>query len=142
MNEDFIGGFHPALQAPPPPPPKDKFRLPSFGLPFPEPDRLHRSSTLSEVQIPQLPPTPSTPDLTQMSAVERSKMLKTARMNPHLQFMCGPLLRFDNITDNRGMWRGHVMVVSACPAPSFPRQASNLRFQPPTPAPSMSQIHM
>jgi hypothetical protein len=141
MNEEFIGGFHPSLlhQSPPPPPPKDKFRIPGFGLPFPEPERYQRSNTVEE---PRPPPTPSTPDLTRMTAVERSKMLKTARMNPHLQFMCGPLLRFDNITDGRRVWRGHVMVVSTCLfcLPDAPSEHAAL--QPLTLAPYMIRIHM
>jgi len=33
-------------------------------------------------------------------------------MNPYLQFMCGPLLRYDT-TDADGVWRGAAMVVTA-----------------------------
>ncbi|KAG8739041.1 hypothetical protein FRC10_006236 [Ceratobasidium sp. 414] len=46
------------------------------------------------------------------SAVERSEQLNTApRMRPHLQFMCGPLLRYDTV--ERGVWYGAAMIVTA-----------------------------
>lgn len=32
-------------------------------------------------------------------------------MHPNLQFMCGPLLRYDTV-DERGVWRGAAMIVS------------------------------
>ncbi|KAG8745089.1 hypothetical protein FRC12_014663, partial [Ceratobasidium sp. 428] len=48
-----------------------------------------------------------------LSAVERSEQLNAApRMRPHLQFMCGPLLRYDTV-DHRGVWYGAVMIVTA-----------------------------
>ncbi len=34
--------------------------------------------------------------ITQMSAVDRSNYLRAVRMSPYLQFMVGPLLRYDN----------------------------------------------
>jgi hypothetical protein len=47
------------------------------------------------------------------SAVERSEMLNAPpRMSPHLQFMCGPLLRYDTV-DSQGIWYGAAMVVTA-----------------------------
>ena len=46
-----------------------------------------------------------------MSAVERSKHLRVARMSPYLQFMVGPLLRYDTV-DEQGVWRGAAMIVS------------------------------
>ena len=46
-----------------------------------------------------------------MNAVERSKQLRVARMSPYLQFMAGPLLRYDTV-DERGVWRGAAMIVS------------------------------
>ncbi|ETW85467.1 hypothetical protein HETIRDRAFT_32709 [Heterobasidion irregulare TC 32-1] len=33
-------------------------------------------------------------------------------MNPHLQFMCGPLLRYDTV-DERGVWLGAALIVTA-----------------------------
>jgi hypothetical protein len=46
-----------------------------------------------------------------MGAVERTQALKVARMTPHLQFMCGPLLRYDTVDANK-FWRGFVLIVS------------------------------
>lgn len=51
--------------------------------------------------------------ITSMSAVDRSNYLRAVRMNPYLQFMVGPLLRYDTV-DEHGMWRGSCLVVSAC----------------------------
>lgn len=34
-------------------------------------------------------------------------------MDPYLQLMCGPLLRYDTI-DEHGVWHGAVLVVSKC----------------------------
>ena len=49
--------------------------------------------------------------LAHLSAVARSQNLRVARMNPHLQFMAGPLLRYDTV-DQNGVWHGAAMVVS------------------------------
>ncbi|KAJ2936438.1 hypothetical protein H1R20_g654, partial [Candolleomyces eurysporus] len=54
----------------------------------------------------------STKELTKMTAVERSRILRVARMQPHLQFMCGPLLRFDTI-DEHGIWHGAALIITA-----------------------------
>ncbi|KAF8652731.1 hypothetical protein AX16_004230 [Volvariella volvacea WC 439] len=57
------------------------------------------------------PPVPQ-PDWTQFSAAERSQKLRIARMEPPLQFMCGPLLRYDTV-DHSGIWRGAALIVTA-----------------------------
>lgn len=51
--------------------------------------------------------------LSQLSAPERSKALNFRKtvMQPYLQFMCGPLLRYDTI-DEHGMWHGAALIVS------------------------------
>lgn len=92
MNENFIGGFAYPPHTPPPPavPPKD------YGFPQPH-------MTQSTITIPQL---------TKMSAIERSKTLRVARMEPHLQFICGPLLRYDSV-DEHGIWHGAALIVTA-----------------------------
>lgn len=47
-----------------------------------------------------------------LSAVERTRVLpKPAQMSPHLQFMCGPLLRYDTVVGN--IWYGAAMIVTA-----------------------------
>lgn len=50
--------------------------------------------------------------LVHLSAVERSQLLRVARMEPHLQFMCGPLLKYDTI-DSQGTWHGAALIVTA-----------------------------
>jgi len=67
MDEQFIGGFHPGLPAPSPVPPE-----------LPPKDRP--SGYGGSIQ-----PTLSNAQLTKLSAVERSRFLQVARMNPHLQ---------------------------------------------------------
>jgi hypothetical protein len=99
MDESSIGGFRRELSSvsiPPPPPPKDVYSTitPSDG-----------SSVWSS-------------RLSGMTAVERSKALRTARMDPHLQFMVGPLLRYDTI-DQQGYWNGSVLIVSTSSIPRF-----------------------
>ncbi|KAK7014992.1 C-CAP/cofactor C-like domain-containing protein [Favolaschia claudopus] len=108
MDESFIGGFHPHIRPSesfarsrpatpttpgPPPPPKDAqyARGYQFGS-------VTRDSVTSS-------------NLTAMSAVERSQFLRVPRMEPHLQFMVGPLLRYDTVVD--GVWYGAVMIVTA-----------------------------
>ena len=51
--------------------------------------------------------------LSKLSPVERSQTLhhRKRTMHPYLQFMCGPLLRYDTI-DADGVWRGAAMIVS------------------------------
>jgi hypothetical protein len=50
-----------------------------------------------------------------MSAAERSNSLnlgkRRRRMEPYLQFMCGPLLRYDTVVEH-DVWRGAAMIVS------------------------------
>ncbi|TFK42983.1 hypothetical protein BDQ12DRAFT_677131 [Crucibulum laeve] len=100
MDESFIGGFHnmpPPSPGPPALPPKD----------FPYP-RHHNGSYFA----PQTQSTVTITQLAGMSAVERSQTLRVARMEPHLQFMCGPLLKYDTV-DEQGIWHGAVLVVTA-----------------------------
>lgn len=96
MQEEFIGGFHPSPgvgNMAPPVPPKDYLH----GKP--------QESLPEQVYI-------SPSDLKNMSAIERSSVLRVARMTPHLQFMVGPLLRYDTV-DVDGIWRGAALVVTA-----------------------------
>ena len=53
--------------------------------------------------------------LSQRSPLERSKALNFRKtvMQPYLQFMCGPLLRYDTI-DEHGIWHGAALIVSEC----------------------------
>jgi len=54
----------------------------------------------------------ATQQLAHMSPVERSQNLRVARMQPYLQFMAGPLLRYDTV-DADGVWRGAALIVTA-----------------------------
>ena len=51
----------------------------------------------------------------QLGPVERSEKLNAKRniMEPYLQFICGPLLRYDTI-DEDGVWHGAALIVSKC----------------------------
>ncbi|TFK27403.1 plasma membrane protein [Coprinopsis marcescibilis] len=84
------------IPAPLPPEPKD------------DPDGTNTSTTYNPTQSSMV----STKQLTAMSAIDRSRILRVARMDPHLQFMCGPLLKFDTI-DEDGVWHGAAMIVTA-----------------------------
>jgi len=59
--------------------------------------------------------TDENPHLAQLSPVERSQTLNLRKriMQPYLQYMCGPLLRYDTI-DEHGVWHGAVLIVSKC----------------------------
>ena len=109
MQDGFVGGFNPyahnvngAPTSPgmPPMPQADmKLRMPSAPMD-------HHSVNGSR----------STMDSSRhMSAVERSNQLRMARMQPHLQMMCVPLLRYDTVTED-GVWRGAALIVSVYPS--------------------------
>jgi hypothetical protein len=93
LNESFIGGFH-SMPTPAPPalPPKDYFPRPSRDT--------DRPSVINPSELKHLSP------------IERSAALSVARMQPHLQIMVGPLLRYDTV-DEDGVWHGAAMVVTA-----------------------------
>ncbi|EJF62578.1 hypothetical protein DICSQDRAFT_84388 [Dichomitus squalens LYAD-421 SS1] len=117
MAEPFVGGFLPPPspvpslgRGPPPPlPPKDgnwdqlNVRLPS---------KASLSDTMSRTESTLSGANSTYSTFANMSAVERSKHLRVARMNPHLQYMVGPLLRYDTV-DEQGVWRGAAMIVTA-----------------------------
>ncbi|PPQ73897.1 hypothetical protein CVT26_011729, partial [Gymnopilus dilepis] len=98
MDESFIGGF----RHPPPPPSPRPPAVPPKDLPPHLYSARPSQSTISTAQ------------LTQMSAVERSHVLRVARMDPHLQFMCGPLLKYDTI-DEHGIWHGAALIITLTP---------------------------
>ncbi|KAI0747647.1 hypothetical protein C8Q80DRAFT_1353629 [Daedaleopsis nitida] len=116
MAEPFVGGFLPPPspapsvgRAPPPLPPKDQSwsrldaRVPSNAS-WSQVSRTDSTLSGANNQTYSM--------LANMNAVERSKLLRVARMSPHLQFMAGPLLRYDTV-DERGVWRGAVLIVTA-----------------------------
>ncbi|KAJ7738523.1 hypothetical protein DFH07DRAFT_84470 [Mycena maculata] len=97
MDEQFIGGFNPLIRASTPAPP-----LPPKDAIYKQPGYQFGQTTKSSI---------TSSHLTTLSAVERSQALRIPRMNPHLQFMVGPLLRYDTVED--GVWYGAVMIVTA-----------------------------
>lgn len=120
LPEDFIGGFNPAVRPAtpgPPLPPKDEAGVPPsphyvahspLGLP---PTSWAAAAPGGNGELRQPSVSSMTSQFTHMSAVERSQTLRVAKMNPHLQFMCGPLLRYDTV-DERGVWLGAALIVS------------------------------
>lgn len=50
--------------------------------------------------------------ISSMTAVERSRNLRIAKMTPHLQVIVGPLLRYDTIEN--GIWKGAALIVGEC----------------------------
>ncbi|RDB24282.1 hypothetical protein Hypma_008733 [Hypsizygus marmoreus] len=99
MHEEFIGGFHVNQRPPSPLPPA----LPPKDFPYTQPSYHVQQPTQSTITSSQL---------SHMTAIERSQTLRVARMNPHLQFMVGPLLRYDTV-DEHGIWHGSALVVTA-----------------------------
>ncbi|KAI1788498.1 hypothetical protein LXA43DRAFT_894527 [Ganoderma leucocontextum] len=113
MAEPFVGGFDlpppspaPSFGGPPPPlPPKDaswrshNARIPSNASWSDGPSRTASMNSTYSM-------------FANMNAVERSKHLRVARTTPYLQFMVGPLLRYDTV-DEAGVWRGAAMIVTA-----------------------------
>ncbi|KAJ7219131.1 hypothetical protein GGX14DRAFT_434737 [Mycena pura] len=97
IDESFIGGFRPYLlhsnSGPPLPPKDDIYRQPGYRF---------GQTTKSSISSSQF---------TTMSAVERSHAQRIPRTDPQLQFMVGPLLRYDTVED--GVWRGAVLIVTA-----------------------------
>ncbi|KAI0948563.1 hypothetical protein AcV7_009271 [Taiwanofungus camphoratus] len=113
-----VGGFNVPLPqafegAPPTPPPKDNIGLPGSDY---QPQAVSPTSSLSQATLKESAGRESLSysahQLTHMTAVERSQSLRVARMDPYLQLMAGPLLRYDTV-DERGIWRGAAMIVTA-----------------------------
>ena len=100
----------------------------SFPMPGPPslPPRTHRPSASSFQRPPRGPRTShdsrsetsppivrtNSAHLAQLPPAERSRMQRAPRTDPYLQFMVGPLLRYDTVDEN-GLWHGAVMIVSA-----------------------------
>lgn len=127
LEEGFIGGWN--VSAPPSPgpsqlPPGYDLNVggPSVGSPpppfSPSPHLLqtgypfvHPSTQLSSPVAHSPHPSFDGSQPSHLSAIERSQSLKSRKMNPYLQFMCGPLLRYDTM-DEHGVWHGAALIVS------------------------------
>jgi hypothetical protein len=96
---------------PPPLPPKVHY-APQYIHQSPTAAKTHhRAHSYGSVSIAQSYSTTSTAHIAQLPAVERSRTQRTPRMNPYLQFMVGPLLRYDTVDEN-GLWHGAALIVS------------------------------
>lgn len=125
MQESFVGGFaypgaHSGPSSPPPPiPPKDDYirRLQAsnghHGSALSQTSSISSYATGDSAATSGSSLTYVTQQMAKLSAVERSSQYRVARMNPHLQFMAGPLLRYDTV-DEEGIWHGAALVVSKC----------------------------
>ena len=82
-----------------PPPPFSSLPIQQTGYPF-----VRQSG-------PFMDDTPAPP----LNTSEGSQAFKRRRwfMVPYLQFMCGPLLRYDAV-DEHGVWHGAALIVSKC----------------------------
>ncbi|KAI0792863.1 hypothetical protein C8Q75DRAFT_751734 [Abortiporus biennis] len=90
--------------SPPPVPPKNNVNGSSIG-------RAWSQTSHAEAMANEGATHPSH-FLATLSAVERSQNLKLTRMNPYVQLVAGPLLRYDTV-DSNGIWHGAALIVSA-----------------------------
>ena len=116
LEEGFIGGWN--VTAPPSP-----GAGPNLGGPFtatpppfgPSPHLLQSGYPFVHPSSPFVPPAPHSPhpsfDGSQPSHLSAAERNQTRKMNPYLQFMCGPLLRYDTM-DERAVWHGAALIVS------------------------------
>ena len=131
MDQPFVGGFaplgspptsfmgsppplSPPSPAPPPIPPKDGIYAQNNGRPMsmsPRPSYAESTNSFAESTTSGASYMFATQQIAHMSPVERSQNLRVARMQPYLQFMAGPLLRYDTV-DADGVWRGAALIVS------------------------------
>ncbi|KAH9977284.1 hypothetical protein BGW80DRAFT_1435953 [Lactifluus volemus] len=140
MEDSSIGGWNvsapnsPVLSSSPPtPPPKDVGVTSSSSLPPPNVSSHLLQSGYPFVNVQRVASSPITTSmgdplshrpsplssssfsgeqLSRLTAAERSKNLRKQRMNPYLQFMCGPLLKYDTV-DEHGVWHGAALIVAA-----------------------------
>ncbi|KAI0293383.1 hypothetical protein BC826DRAFT_910742 [Russula brevipes] len=126
MDDAFIGGWAIPAPAQPPPHPARQDTNGNAGVqsgtPSPIPGLsphllrsgypfLHESPRASTIR-PGVRPSFDENPLPRLNPVERSRILNYGkrRPNPYLQYMCGPLLRYDTIEN--GVWRGAALIVT------------------------------
>ncbi|KAI0071818.1 hypothetical protein K474DRAFT_1712149 [Panus rudis PR-1116 ss-1] len=114
LDQGFIGGFAPPSPGPPPLPPKDDGSYYGANGYHNAPGHApnYSQASLADTINSRNSVLYATRHLARLSAVERSQNLRIQRMNPHLQFMAGPLLRYDTV-DQQGIWHGAAMIVTA-----------------------------
>jgi hypothetical protein len=131
MEDTFIGGWTMPVPRQPSPRPSPRPTQPGdgnvqFGIPGPPPllsphllqtgyPFIRQPSASVPSTLHGLPTSSDESPLAQLSPVERSQTLhlRKTTMQPNLQFMCGPLLRYDTV-DEHGVWHGAALIVSKC----------------------------
>jgi len=93
-------------QLPPSPP-----RPPNFSYPQPS-NRYAQQHVDTDPNVSPFTSSSNLQLISLMTATERSRNMRVAKTKPHLQFMVGPLLRYDTIEN--GVWRGAALIVSEC----------------------------
>jgi hypothetical protein len=106
MDDNFVGGFDTRV----PPATSHPKEYIEQSIQSHQNGRPRQASRVSAPPI-SVKASISSSKLTHMSAVERSQAFRVVSMEPHLQFMVGPLLRYDTI-DERGVWNGFALIVS------------------------------
>ena len=100
-----------------PPSPMDHFLPPAFppgpvNLSHPQSSNLYAPQNTDPDNVSPLASSSHIQSISSMTALERSRNLRVAKMKPPLQFMVGPLLRYDTIEN--GIWKGAALIVSEC----------------------------
>ncbi|KAF8522090.1 hypothetical protein BU17DRAFT_45307 [Hysterangium stoloniferum] len=117
LNESFIGGFRPLGAAA---------------------SRIHPQQHSIDSNSVSPPSSESAVSAAPLSAVERSRIQQShapPRMNPHLQVMCGPLLRYDTV-NAQGYYRGACLLVTADAGSIYdPHPNLSLEWDPDRPQP-------
>jgi len=115
INDVIIGGWAMPVSRHPSPLPTypDSSKDASGMLDITPPPRFP-SPNLRQTGYPfvrQLHPSMDEIPLSQHRPVERSQILQLRKnfMDPYLQFICGPLLRYDNV-DEHGVWNGAALI--------------------------------
>jgi len=108
------------------PSPAPSARLVRTGYPFVRQPAPSHSDVAASVRTSfhQSPPSRSSP-------MERFNALSVGKgmMNPSLQFMCGPLLRYDTV-DEDGVWHGAALIVSGWPLHLYSEIAAPVLISP------------
>ncbi|KAG8755594.1 hypothetical protein FRC14_003824 [Serendipita sp. 396] len=111
INEPYTGSYHQASTssssgtwAPPPgPPPGSSANPPGYYAHANHPPSWMPNEEKMAFEGKERPT---------LSAIERSNSYgRLDRMEPHLQFLCGPLLRYDTVY--AGKWHGAILIVTA-----------------------------
>ncbi|ELU44919.1 plasma membrane protein [Rhizoctonia solani AG-1 IA] len=168
LNEPWVGGFqaqgqmpHAQVQGNVPIPPYHSqsgyVKTVCASRPIPAHSHHHFSASQSQAIVPHIVvepeahlidhstahyPGPSPYSAPPLSAVERSNALGgPPRMDPHLQMMCGPLLRYDTV-DDHGIWHGAAMVVTADAGSQYdPHPILHLEWDPLRPVHTSAHGH-